>query len=96
MKQSQAQKRYQKSHPAVMIRLSNELKESLDLVRGKKTYPDVIRGMIQDAALMSITIPCVKCGKPIPILVNGAIHKGILALQKEEGKLQWEHEDCPE
>ncbi|MEM4976981.1 MAG: hypothetical protein QXT64_06640, partial [Desulfurococcaceae archaeon] len=38
--------RYQKEHPAISIRLTKELKEMLDKVKGDMSYSDVVKKLL--------------------------------------------------
>ena len=94
-----SQVRYEKKHPLISVRLTKELKEMIDAVRGNMSYSDVIKLKLFESVEIckaaenryKITIPCAVCGKPIEVVPNGTIHQDILNRFKEKG---WKHGTC--
>ncbi len=95
-----SQVRYEKKHPLISIRLTDELKEVFDTLRDGVPYSAVVHTALLEAAELSkmardryqITIPCAVCGEPIVVEPNGPIHLDIISKLRAAGG--WKHGTC--
>jgi predicted DNA-binding protein len=107
MKKSPSRVKYEKEHPTISVRVSQELKEVLEKIKGKtgNSYAEVIKAGLENAKELweaaflegqntsRIWYYCDKCGEKIPIAPKRKSHKAVIEYM---GQHRWGHTACHE
>jgi hypothetical protein len=78
--------KYEQENPVVSFRLTKSLKETLDEVKGKRSYAETVKAILAREGYLAeemkrhymITVPCAGCGKHMAILPHSKGHRVIL------------------